>query len=199
MKRIVASSILIVLIGWVIYDTINDEDEVEYQEPVNIEIKSISPDNHQQEKQEKQIEVGIDVGKLAPDFELQTPEGDMVKLSDYRGKPVILNFWATWCPPCIEEMPDLEQFYQENDVTVVGVNLTSREMGMQQIIDFKEEHDITFPILLDNANQVSKLYRIVPIPTTYFIDDKGIIRHHIAGQVDLETLKTELQHIERDS
>ena len=196
MKRIFAISILIGLISWTIYDAVHDETEEEHVEPVKIEIESI---NQEAQGLEQHIEVGIDVGKLAPDFELQTPEGEIVKLSDYRGKPVILNFWATWCPPCVEEMPDLEQFYQENDVIVLGVNLTSREIGMQQIIDFKEEHKITFPIVLDNANKVSELYHIVPIPTTYFIDDKGMVRHHIAGQVDVETLKIELDYIKRNS
>ena len=195
MKRVIASSILIGLIAIAIYDafTVN---QTEHVESVKLEMDSIEADD---ETIDKEVEVGIDSGKMAPNFELQTTSGEWVKLSDFQGTPVIINFWATWCPPCVEEMPDLERFYQNEDVVVLGINVTSRETSMQEIIDFQEELQITFPILLDNANEVSELYHILPIPTTYFIDENGIIRHQISGQVDLETLETEFQHIKRNS
>lgn len=195
MKRVIASSILIGLIALAVYDAFTDN-QAEHVESVKMEMESIEADD---ETIDKEVEVGIDSGKKAPNFELQTTTGEWVKLSDFQGTPVIINFWATWCPPCIEEMPDLEQFYQEEDVIVLGVNVTSRETSMQEIIDFQEKLQITFPILLDNANEVSELYHILPIPTTYFIDENGIIRHQISGQVDLETLETEFQHIKRNS
>lgn len=195
MKRVIASSILIGLIAIAIYDafTVN---QTEHVESVKLEMDSIEADD---ETIDKEVEVGIDSGKMAPNFELQTTSGEWVKLSDFQGTPVIINFWATWCPPCVEEMPDLERFYQNEDVVVLGVNVTSRETSMQEIIDFQERLQLTFPILLDNANEVSELYHILPIPTTYFIDENGIIRHQISGQVDLETLETEFQHIKRNS
>lgn len=195
MKRVIASSILIVLIALVVYDTITSH-QSERVESMKIEIESTEGE---QQPKKQVIEVGIDSGKMAPNFELQTTSGEWVKLSDFQGTPVIINFWATWCPPCVEEMPDLERFYQNEDVVVLGINVTSRETSMQEIIDFQERLQLTFPILLDNANEVSELYHILPIPTTYFIDENGIIRHQISGQVDLETLETEFQHIKRNS
>ena len=117
---------------------------------------------------------GITIGKTAPDFELETLEGKKAKLSDYRGKKVILNFWASWCPPCREEMPEFQRIYSENKdkLVVVGVNLQESRENAEAFI---EKLSITFPILLDPNSQVKDMYNVFTQPVTYFIDESGKI------------------------
>ena len=126
--------------------------------------------------------VGLAVGNVAPDFELNTVDGKSLSLSDLRGKKVILNFWATWCPPCRDEMPEMQKFYEEHhkNVEIVAVNLTSQD-SINKIKPFIQEYGLTFPIVLDENGEVLKLYEIEPIPTSYIIDSKGIIRHKFIG------------------
>ena len=112
--------------------------------------------------------------KTAPDFELETLEGKKAKLSDYRGKKVILNFWASWCPPCREEMPEFQRIYSENKdkLVVVGVNLQENRENAEAFI---EKLGIAFPILLDPNSQVKDMYNVFTQPVTYFIDESGKI------------------------
>ncbi|MBO9129051.1 TlpA disulfide reductase family protein [Bacillus sp. 165] len=127
---------------------------------------------------------GLEVGKKAPDFELQTLDGKKTKLSDLKGKKVILNFWATWCPPCKKELPEMQKFNEKHgeDVTILAVNYTISEKGKAQgVQQFATEQGITFPILLDTDSSVSNMYKIITIPTSYFIDSKGIIRQKFIG------------------
>src|SRR3989338_5436512 len=117
---------------------------------------------------------GITIGKIAPDFELETLEGKKAKLSDYRGKKVILNFWASLCPPCREEMPEFQRIYSENKdkLVVVGVNLEENRENAEAFI---EKLGIAFPILLDPNSQVKDMYNVFTQPVTYFIDESGKI------------------------
>ncbi len=117
---------------------------------------------------------GITIGKTAPDFELETLEGKKAKLSDYRGKKVILNFWASWCSPCREEMPEFQRIYSENKdkLVVVGVNLQESRENAEAFI---EKLSITFPILLDPNSLVKDMYNVFTQPVTYFIDENGKI------------------------
>lgn len=130
---------------------------------------------------------GIAIGEKAPDFELKTLTGDTVKLSDYRGKKVMLNFWATWCPPCKEEMPDMEQLYQENgeEVVILAVNIDP-QLNVQK---FVSEMGITFPVLLDEKDEVNTKYQVLTIPTTYFIDKQGIIRNKYLSAMTKELME----------
>lgn len=130
---------------------------------------------------------GIAIGEKAPDFELETLTGDTVKLSDYRGKKVMLNFWATWCPPCKEEMPDMEQLYQENgeEVVILAVNIDP-QLNVQK---FVSEMGITFPVLLDEKDEVNTKYQVLTIPTTYFIDKQGIIRNKYLSAMTKELME----------
>lgn len=120
---------------------------------------------------------GIGKGELAPDFELETLSGEKANLSDFRGKPVFLNFWASWCAPCKEEMPDMQKFYDKykDKVEIVAVNLTGKETNENDAIRFVEEYPYTFPVLLDRELKAGSLYSVVAIPTTYFIDSKGVV------------------------
>jgi AhpC/TSA family. len=134
-----------------------------------------------------------DEGKAAPDFSATTLEGKTVRLSDFRGKWVIFNFWATWCPPCREEMPDLQKFYEahrQDPVVVLAANLTSQDFGVEKIKEFMSEHQLSLPVLLDERGELLHLYAPYAIPTTYILDQEGIIKKKIVGPVDAEMLES---------
>ncbi|MCG1028030.1 redoxin domain-containing protein [Virgibacillus halodenitrificans] len=141
---------------------------------------------------EKALE-GTEIGDTAPDFELVSTNEEKVKLSDYRGKKVMLNFWATWCPPCREEIPAMQNFYDEKEIVILAVNLTQTEAKKQDVVDFMEKHRVTFPVLLDEASEVSNKYRIQPIPTTYMIDFQGKIRFKAYGAMTYEQMVSEFE------
>lgn len=131
-------------------------------------------------------------GAEAPDFELTTLDGKPVKLSDYRGKKVILNFWATWCPPCKAEMPHMQNFYEENkdqNVEILAVNLTNMDKGRDDIEAFVKEYGLTFPIPLDEEGNAGTTYQAFTIPTSYILDEKGIITKKIVGPMDENMMK----------
>jgi peroxiredoxin len=130
---------------------------------------------------------GLAIGAKAPDFELKTLAGETVKLSNLRGKKVMLNFWATWCPPCKAEMPAMEQLSKqtEKDVVILAVNIDP-QLDVQGFID---ENKITFPIPLDTDDKVNETYQVISIPTTYFIDSKGIIQNKYTGSMTLDVMK----------
>lgn len=128
----------------------------------------------------------------ATEFELQTLSGETVKLSDYRGKKVILNFWATWCPPCKAEMPHMQSFYEEHgeEIEVIAVNLTSRDNGIEALKKFVDDNGLTFSIPLDVNGEYGDAYEIISIPTTYVIDENGQIYQKIVGPMDKNTLES---------
>ncbi|WP_067730294.1 TlpA family protein disulfide reductase [Oceanobacillus damuensis] len=121
---------------------------------------------------------GIEPGEAAPDFELETLDGGQLKLSDLQGKKVIINFWYTWCPPCREEMPEMQKFYEEygDEVEIVAVNLTDMEKNEQDVHDFIEEFSFTYTIPLDHGSHVSDQYKVYAAPTSYFIGTDGTVQ-----------------------
>jgi len=122
-------------------------------------------------------------GFLAPDFALKSLDGETVRLSEFRGKAIILNFWASWCPPCREEMPALQrvsQAYQSRGVEVIAVNVTSEDV-LSSVQEFIQSSGVTFTVLLDEQGEVQSVYRTSGLPTTVFIDQEGIIRDWIVG------------------
>ena len=124
---------------------------------------------------------GTQIGSSAPDFRLQNLDGQAVSLSDLRGKPVMLNFWATWCPPCRSEMPFLQQIYEEwSDKGLVLLAIDIGE-GPSQIKEFLEANNLSLPVLLDSDKSVAQRYNITGIPATFFIDKDGIIQEKIIG------------------
>jgi peroxiredoxin len=130
---------------------------------------------------------GLAIGAKAPDFELKTLAGETVKLSNLKGKKVMLNFWATWCPPCKEEMPAMEKLSKQagKDVVILAVNIDP-QLDVQGFIN---ENKITFPIPLDKDDKVNETYQVLSIPTTYFIDSKGIIQNKYTGSMTLDVMK----------
>lgn len=130
---------------------------------------------------------GIQTGNQAPDFVLETLDGDVVRLSDFKGKKVFLNFWASWCGPCEDEMPHMQLYYddyaEQSNYEVVAVNMTQRERSNQDVVDFVDEYQLTFPIVLDPNGEVEKLYEVLAFPTSYILDEEGIVLHSFKGPI----------------
>jgi thiol-disulfide isomerase/thioredoxin len=124
---------------------------------------------------ELKSEVAAELGYLAPDFALRDLSGKTVRLSDFRGQPLLLNFWATWCPPCRKEMPELEKFHQEygEQIVLLGVNWGEEASSIQEFLD---GFAIKYPNLLDERGTAFVQYRLTGIPTSFFIDGQGFIR-----------------------
>ena len=124
------------------------------------------------------------VGAEAPDFTLKDMQGNAVTLSQYRGKVVFLNFWASWCPPCREEMPSMERLhevYAGRDFVMLAVNV---EQDINDVRAFLQRSPHTFPILLDADARAQGLYGVYRFPETFLIDKSGIIVEHYLGARD---------------
>lgn len=120
-------------------------------------------------------EEGPYLGFRAPDFEIEDLDGHKVRLGDLRGKPILLNFWASWCPPCRKEMPDLQQFAQEYGarIHIVGINWNDAREDVQK---FLAEYAVSYLNLLDTHGKTFVRYGLTGLPTTFFIDEAGMIR-----------------------
>ncbi|KMM36280.1 hypothetical protein AB986_18790 [Alkalihalobacillus macyae] len=142
--------------------------------------------------------VGTEVGDKAADFNLTTLDGEKVSLSDYKGKPVFLNFWATWCPPCEEEMPDIQSFADAHreEVTVLSVNFTKFEPDKEAIPAFVEANELRFPILMDREGTVGEnLYKVISMPTSFMVDGEGVIREKRVGPLTLDEMENWLDEV----
>ena len=170
LKPMIAISVLLLLAGAAVYQYLDeqsaseDDSEVMFVQPEGVDVD---------------LE-GVDVGDVAPDFQLETLEGETIRLSDLKGKKVMLNFWATWCPPCRAEMPHMDDFqtdYEDEDVVVLAVNALATETDISSVTSFVDEFDgFSFPILLDETLEVNTEYQAVSMPTTYFINTEGIVQ-----------------------
>jgi len=135
------------------------------------------------------------VGKVAPDFALTDLDEKPIRLSDYRGKVVFLNFWATWCAPCREEMPSMEVLYKnfEKDGLVILAVSIDRVTTTKDIPPFVKGLNLTFPVLIDSWGKTDKPYKRMGVPETFIIDQEGVIREIIIGPKDwtrIDNLKT---------
>lgn len=206
MKRsMIVIAIFILLFGWVLFEFIVNSDDKELEEEVinseDTEEFSVSSDtNINEDGGEEQTsgsgEEGLEVGNMAPDIPITTLDGEEVRLSEFRGKQVMLNFWATWCPPCRAEMPDMEKFHQDTDIEIVAVNLIDTEANLKQVQDFIDEYDLTFSILLDEGNTAATIYKIQPIPTTYLINSDGTIHNKAFGALNYELMIQEFEKMQ---
>ncbi len=127
----------------------------------------------------------VEAGTVAPDFTLPLMNGGNVSLSDYRGKVVLLNIWATWCNPCREEMPSMNQFYQNmkgKPFEILAASIDTR--GSTDVEPFVKQLGLTFPVLLDSNKQVNGMYQATGVPESFIIDKNGIVRDHILGPVN---------------
>ncbi|WP_138417342.1 TlpA disulfide reductase family protein [Aquibacillus sediminis] len=197
MKKTILLVIIVGMLGWAVYDFIasaNDDDITVLDGEEGTMIISPSPD--QGEDVEQAEDVGLEKGEIAPDFELQTLDGETVRLSDYRGQRVMVNFWATWCPPCRAEMPDMQQFYEEKDVAVLAVNLTSTETSIEDVREFIEEMGLTFPILMDDEGELAASYQIQAYPTSYMIDSNGRTSFIAQGPMNEEQMVQQWENMD---
>ena len=136
-----------------------------------------------------EVQFGASKGDTAYDFYLEDMDGNFVSLSDFRGKKVFLNFWASWCPPCRVEMPHLQEFAEENeDVVVLGVNVTSSESSLDNVKGFVDEFGLTFPNLY-GTDDIANLYDVEFLPTSYFIDSNGVVNESVIGPVTKDILE----------
>lgn len=173
MKKWFGFIIVGVLVGLVVYNVIAEDKELEY---------GITQQGE-----------GLDIGQVPPQFKLQDLNGDDVTLEDFKGQKVILNFWATWCGPCREEMPLFEQVDQQHDdVIVLAVNMAHQDSGIEKVQSFLESENLTFPVVFDETGDVAKAYKIANLPGTYFIDEEGKILSKVLGQVEESAL---MQHL----
>lgn len=139
----------------------------------------------------------LEVGARAPGFTLPDLDGNEVSLANLRGQPVIINFWATWCAPCLVEMPALEQAYQErrdDGLVILAVNRDEDRGAVERF--FYEDLKLTFTPLLDDEARVNDQYRVFNLPTTYFVDRDGIIRGVHRGVLTLSMIDDYLQQAE---
>jgi len=127
------------------------------------------------------------VNTPAPDFELDNLTGEIKHLSDYQGRVVVLNFWATWCGPCTYEMPFFQEIYEsyESEIAVLAVN---NQESVDRVNPFVEELGLTYEIMMDNDGGVAMQYQVLGFPTTYFIDPNGIIKFLHVGVLTEEQL-----------
>ncbi len=136
--------------------------------------------------------VGLVEKNTAPDFTLTTLEGKSISLSELRGKKILLNFWATWCPPCRAEMPDMQKFYtkyKDAGIEIVAVNLTQTETSQTAVSSFIEKYNLSFIVPLDKNGDVASLFQAYTVPTSYLIDEHGVIVEKRIGPMSYGQLK----------
>lgn len=127
--------------------------------------------------------VVADMPGAATDFELSDHQGNAFRLHDQRGKVVFVNFWATWCPPCIHEMPMMEQLYQSLRQRPFAIWAVNMQESREDVASFMENKRFHFPALLDHEGSVTALYQVQGLPTTYLIDCAGHVIGHVVGMV----------------
>ena len=137
-------------------------------------------------------------GFAAPDFTLKTPTGKIYTLSDFHGQAVLVNLWATWCPPCRAEMPTIEKMYQEykdQGFMVLAVDMTYQDDAFA-IVPFTKEHGLTFPVLIEETGEVASAYQMRSLPSSYFINRAGIVTEVvIGGPMSEALLRTRIEQI----
>lgn len=163
---------------------------------------SVAPDQlaaeDEAQKQDEESD-GHQAKVKAPDFVVYDKDGNKVGLSDYLGKPVVLNFWASWCGPCASEMPDFEEAYKErgDKIQFLMINLTDGyQETMESATEYIQEQGFTFPVFYDTESNAANTYATYSIPMTFFIDSEGYMVARATGALDGATLKKGLDMIE---
>jgi cytochrome c-type biogenesis protein len=127
---------------------------------------------------------GLDIGRRAPDFETTNIDGQSVNLLDLRGRVVLINFWGTWCAPCIREMPDLQQVYEDyQDRGFVILALATEGDTREEVLNFRAEHELSFPLIVDTDDLINDEYGVITRPSTFILDQEGVIVFRNYGPV----------------
>lgn len=136
----------------------------------------------------------VRVGDTAPVFETVDLAGNAVSLQDYRGRVVVLNFWATWCPPCRVEMPELDAYQAEmgDRIAILGIDMGEPPGA---IVPFVRQHGLRFPILLDETGAIAASYGITGLPTSLIVDRSGVVRERVTGAMTRDTLARRVERL----
>ncbi len=139
-------------------------------------------------------EVVAQIGSAAPDFELERIDGGSLSLNELRGKPVLINFWATWCGPCVVEMPSIQKYYESypGAFEVVAINA---DESRSEVVKFVEDIEVTFPVVLDPGLRIQALYRPRGLPTSYILDSQGVISSQHIGMLSEDQLEEYLAKV----
>lgn len=137
----------------------------------------------------------VKVGSVAPDFVLVDMQGNKHQLSDYRGKGVFLNFWATWCKPCEKEMPYMNQLYPEYKKKGVEILAVDADETNVAVDSFMKRYNLKFPVMIDKDNEVINTYGVGPIPATYLIDKNGKVVKIFIGGMTIKDIKESMDLI----
>nr|WP_251125911.1 TlpA disulfide reductase family protein [Exiguobacterium sp. s22] len=151
------------------------------------------PEQEEQTVTRETASTGLNIGQIPPSFALQRTDGSTFDLASLRGQRVVVNFWASWCPPCRAEMPDMANFAKKrDDVTIVAVNTTTSERDPDNAVSFVEPYEDAFTVVYDRDGQVGDAYRIQAMPTTYVLDESGVIIAKQFGAIDKNWLDAQL-------
>lgn len=199
MKKTLIVAITVILLGLSIYN-VNTYNTSSYKNKVsqeNVENSTINQSKSNDDLSQP-IEVNPKVFKTkAIDFKLKDLDGKEFSLSELKGKKVFLNFWATWCPPCRGEMPEIEKLYQEtkdSDLVIVTIDLGE---PLNTVKSFIENNKYNFKVLLDSDQSVASKYGIASLPTSYFIDTDGNIVAKNIGAMNFEQMKEYIKTLDK--
>lgn len=195
MRRTLLIIVIIGMVGWAVYDYTSSTDDAKGENSSSDQVANSQPSTQAVESDDlvESNDVGINKGQIAPNFKLQTLNGETVQLSDYKGKRVIVNFWATWCPPCRAEIPDFQKLYEKKDVEILAVNLTETEESTEGVEGFVKEFGMTFPVVMDVNSDVSNTYQVSAYPTSYMIDSNGRIQFVAMGALNYDLMIQEYE------
>ncbi len=146
--------------------------------------------------EETEEDFEIEIGKESPNFTHKNLDGKEVSLSDYRGKIVLINFLATWCPWCDKEMPDLQKLDEENDdLVVLAVDVMEKE---EEVKEYIEKNKYSFEVVLDEDGEIAKTYLVSGLPASYFVDEEGILLGGVPGAMTYEQMISILEGIREE-
>ncbi|WP_138204630.1 TlpA disulfide reductase family protein [Haloimpatiens lingqiaonensis] len=190
-KKNILTAILVIAIFAAVYgmkvytDSYKNKNSIVQSNKSESEKNQSTPDK---DKEEKQVQETTDYYK-STDFTLKDLQGKTVKLSDFKGKKVFLNFWATWCGPCKREIPDMIKFQEEikdDNIVILAVNIGDSKSKVE---DFVKKNNINFTVLLDEKQQVAIKYNVSGIPTTYLIDENGKLVKWTTGAMEIYMMR----------